>query len=68
MHHKCDLFVLLLLLISFPHQRSDIALLNHHQSGWRDLALWAEIYTVPVDEVGSIVGKGRRTCLLTLVG
>jgi len=67
MHHKCDLLVLLLLLICFPHQRGDVALLTQHQSGWHDLALWAGTYTVPADEVGHIVGKGRRTCLLTLV-
>lgn len=67
MHHKCDLFVLLLLLICFAHQGADVALLTQHQSGWHDLALWAEIYTVPVDEVGCIAGKGGRTCLLTLV-
>lgn len=67
MHHKRDLFVLLLLLICFPHQRGDVALLTQHQGGWRDLALWAEIYTVPVDEVGRAVGEGRRTHLLTAV-
>lgn len=67
MHHKCDLSVLLLLLLCFPHQRGAIALLTQHQGGRRDLALWAEIYGVPVDEVGRAVGKGRRASLLGLV-
>lgn len=59
MHHKCDLFVLFLWLVCFPHRRDNVALLAQQQKGWDDLAFWAGSHKIPVDRGVGIVGKGR---------
>lgn len=64
MHHECDLFVLLLLLLCFPHLRGDVALLTQLQGGWR-VPDGGQRSARTCGEVGRVVGKGRRAWLLT---